>query len=136
MSVRIAEAKRTWEEQDGKYAQGRTKPGVIVTYAKGGDSVHNYGLAVDIVFMFDRDGNGTWEEASWDFFKDHDGDKEIDFNEVDFVFKKYGFKGLYKADGKRWDFPHFQKTFGLTVAEMKKRHLAKDFIPGTTFIIL
>lgn len=136
MMVRIAEAFRTWQEQDAIYAKGRTAPGAIVSYAKGGDSMHNYGLAVDIVFMFDRDNNGTWEEASWDFFKDHDGDGEVDFNEVDFVFKKYGFSGLYKADGKRWDFPHFQRTFGLTIAEMKKRYLAKDFIPGTNFIRL
>ncbi len=38
---------RTWAEQDALYAQGRTKPGSIVTKAKGGESNHNYGTATD-----------------------------------------------------------------------------------------
>lgn len=32
---------RSKEEQDALYAKGRTKPGAIVTYRKGGASVHN-----------------------------------------------------------------------------------------------
>lgn len=43
---------RTWEEQDALYAQGRTKPGDIVTKARGGQSNHNFGIAADFgVFM-------------------------------------------------------------------------------------
>lgn len=38
---------RTWPEQDALYAQGRTKPGNKVTNAKGGQSNHNFGIAVD-----------------------------------------------------------------------------------------
>lgn len=132
--IRIAEAVRTWAEQDEKYAQGRTKPGAIVTFAKGGDSVHNYALAVDIVFMIDKNGDGIYEEASWDFFKDLDKDGQIDFDEVDFVFKKYGFTGLYKANGKRWDFPHFQNTFGYTVSQLKEMHTQGKFIPNTNYL--
>lgn len=33
---------RSNEEQDELYAQGRTKPGKIVTYVKGGGSDHNF----------------------------------------------------------------------------------------------
>jgi len=40
---------RTWAEQDDLYAKGRALPGHIVTEAKGGDSAHNYGLAIDFV---------------------------------------------------------------------------------------
>jgi peptidoglycan LD-endopeptidase CwlK len=40
---------RTAAEQDALYAQGRTTPGHIVTNAKAGQSMHNYGLAADIV---------------------------------------------------------------------------------------
>jgi peptidoglycan L-alanyl-D-glutamate endopeptidase CwlK len=40
---------RTPAEQDALYAQGRTTPGHIVTNAKAGQSMHNYGLAVDVV---------------------------------------------------------------------------------------
>lgn len=38
---------RTIEEQDYLYTQGRSRPGAIVTWAKGGKSAHNYGCATD-----------------------------------------------------------------------------------------
>lgn len=38
---------RTVKEQAELYAQGRTKPGKIVTNARPGTSAHNYGIAVD-----------------------------------------------------------------------------------------
>lgn len=40
---------RTMEEQAALYAQGRTQPGSIVTYARPGYSFHNFGLAFDVV---------------------------------------------------------------------------------------
>lgn len=39
---------RTFEEQNKLYAKGRTEAGNIVTNARGGQSMHNYGLAVDL----------------------------------------------------------------------------------------
>lgn len=58
---------RTFAEQDELYAQGRTKPGNIVTNARGGESYHNYGLAVDIV-PTDQNGKPTWQasQAVWE----------------------------------------------------------------------
>ena len=47
--VRITQGLRTIAEQDALYAKGRTTPGKKVTNAKGGQSVHNYGFAVDTV---------------------------------------------------------------------------------------
>lgn len=38
---------RTAAEQNALYAQGRTKPGKIVTNAKAGQSNHNFGVALD-----------------------------------------------------------------------------------------
>lgn len=38
---------RTYAQQDALYAQGRTKPGKIVTKAPGGYSPHNFACAVD-----------------------------------------------------------------------------------------
>ena len=64
--VRITQGLRTFAEQDGLYAQGRTKPGKKVTNAKGGQSIHNYGFAVDICLIIDG------ETASWDTTKDWD----------------------------------------------------------------
>lgn len=44
----IHEGYRSTERQNKLYAQGRTAPGGIVTNAKGGQSLHNYGVAADI----------------------------------------------------------------------------------------
>jgi peptidoglycan L-alanyl-D-glutamate endopeptidase CwlK len=46
--VEVVQGLRTFAEQDALFAQGRTKPGKKVTKAKGGQSNHNYGLAVDL----------------------------------------------------------------------------------------
>jgi peptidoglycan L-alanyl-D-glutamate endopeptidase CwlK len=46
--VLVTQGLRTWAEQDALYAQGRTKPGQIITKAPGGHSQHNFGLAVDL----------------------------------------------------------------------------------------
>lgn len=43
----VSQGLRTIEQQDALYAQGRTAPGKIVTNAKGGQSWHNFGCAVD-----------------------------------------------------------------------------------------
>lgn len=48
--VFITDTLRTWEEQANLYAQGRTKPGKIVTKSRPGNSWHNFGLAFDIAF--------------------------------------------------------------------------------------
>ena len=58
--LRFSSVFRTNKEQDMLHAK-RPK----VTNAKGGQSIHNYGLAFDIVILFDKDGNGTFETASW-----------------------------------------------------------------------
>lgn len=50
---------RSKEEQAELYAQGRTKPGKIVTYAKPGYSYHNYGLAFDCVPL--ANGKPVWD---------------------------------------------------------------------------
>lgn len=45
----ISDTTRTVEEQENLWRQGRTRPGKIVTDARGGQSFHNYGLAFDVV---------------------------------------------------------------------------------------
>ena len=46
--VEVVQGLRTFAEQDELYARGRTKPGAVVTQARGGESNHNFGLAVDL----------------------------------------------------------------------------------------
>jgi peptidoglycan L-alanyl-D-glutamate endopeptidase CwlK len=48
ITIKVISGLRTYEEQNDLYAQGRTKPGNIVTNARGGYSNHNFGIAFDI----------------------------------------------------------------------------------------
>ena len=57
LPIGIAQAYRTKQEQDALYAIGRTRLGKIVTYAKGGKSNHNFGVAVDL-FVYADGGTG------------------------------------------------------------------------------
>ena len=95
--VRIAQGLRTFAEQDALYKQ-RPK----VTNAKGGESIHNYGMAVDIVLIIDG------KTASWDTHKDWDNDGIADWDECVKIFAKHGWSW-----GGSWasfkDMPHFDK---------------------------
>ena len=48
ITIKLISGLRTYDEQNDLYAQGRTKPGNIVTNARGGYSNHNFGVAFDI----------------------------------------------------------------------------------------
>jgi peptidoglycan L-alanyl-D-glutamate endopeptidase CwlK len=87
---------RTIEEQNELYAQGRTKPGKIITNAKGGQSKHNKmpAEAFDIAFK-----NGNDLDWNLDLFK-----KFADIIKVKFTQIEWG--GDWK--GKLKDAPHFQ----------------------------
>jgi peptidoglycan L-alanyl-D-glutamate endopeptidase CwlK len=54
---------RTYEEQQQKYAQGRTTPGKIVTNAKAGYSMHNFGLAFDVTIF--SGSTPVWESPNY-----------------------------------------------------------------------
>ena len=56
---------RTFALQDALYAQGRTTPGAIVTNAKGGQSPHNYGLAVDVTLLTPRGADWNYAGPDW-----------------------------------------------------------------------
>jgi peptidoglycan L-alanyl-D-glutamate endopeptidase CwlK len=122
-AIRITQGLRTIQEQDVLYAQGRTKPGKVVTNARGGSSYHNYGLAIDFTLLV----NG---QISWDMKTDWDGDKVADWMEVVNIFKKYGWEW-----GGNWkslkDYPHFQKTFGYSISDLRIKYNKKDFIKGS-----
>jgi len=59
---------RTAAQQDALYAQGRTTPGHIVTNARAGYSMHNYGLAVDVVpYITGQTGQLNWNPSTPQF---------------------------------------------------------------------
>ena len=92
------------ESQDALYAQGRTKPGNIVTKAKGGMSFHNYRCAFDVVPIVN--GKPNWKDS-------------------DPVWQKIGQAG--KQVGLEWagewktfkETAHFQYTGGKTLKQLQ-----------------
>lgn len=118
--LRFSHTTRTAKEQDDLYALGRTKKGSIVTNAKAWFSIHNYGLAFDIVLLLDKDGDGNFETASWDTKADFDGDKVADWMEVTQALKAIGAE--WGGDWKSFkDYPHFEFNFGLKASHMKAK---------------
>lgn len=52
--------RRTLQEQQDLYDQGRTQPGSIVTKAQPGMSAHNWGMAADLLPVNPATGKGDW----------------------------------------------------------------------------
>lgn len=90
----VTQGYRSKEEQDKLYAQGRTRPGSIVTNAKGGYSYHNHRVAFDVCFLIDK-------HASYDG----------DWQKIGNIGKSLGLE--WGGDWKGFlDRPHFQYTAG------------------------
>ena len=126
--LRFAYTLRTFEEQEELYAIGRTKffdkNGKrlgMVTKARGGQSIHNYGLGIDIVLLIDKNSDNNYETASWNLLADSDKDGTPDWMEVINYFKSLGWS--WGGDWKSFpDYPHLEKTFGLSWKELLKRY--------------
>lgn len=135
VAIAIPQGLRTIDEQDALYAQGRTKPGSIVTNARGGSSYHNYGLAFDFCLVLDTNRDGVYDYTSWDIKKDNDRDGIADWLEVVKVFENAGWEW-----GGKWssikDYPHLQKTFGYTWQQLLEKYNNRDFIPQTKYVNL
>jgi len=129
----ITQGLRTIIEQNALFAQGRTAPGNVVTKSKGGQSMHNYGLAFDFAMFYDLNHDGNFEKLSWDIKKDGDADGDADWMEVVRHFKKIGY--VWGGDFRTiYDAPHFEKTFGNTWQKLLEKHNKKDYIAGSTFV--
>ncbi|MFD9624598.1 M15 family metallopeptidase [Peribacillus muralis] len=104
---------RSVEEQNELYEKGRLSTGNIVTYAKGGESLHNFGLAIDFALL-NKQG-----EAIWDMEYDGNDNGKSDWMEVVTVAKELGFDWGGDWPGFK-DFPHLQMTFGLSLRELQQ----------------
>lgn len=111
--VVITEGYRSSAEQNVLYRQGRSSPGKIVTYAKGGQSYHNYGLAIDFAL---KKPNG---DIIWDMKYDGNDNGKADWLEVVDIAKKLGF--TWGGDWSDFqDYPHLQMDFGLSISDLKR----------------
>lgn len=91
----VTHAYRSFREQDTYFEIGRTASGNIVTYAKGGESYHNYGLAFDVKSQSPRltnDFGEVWVEIG-DLGKSYNFEWGGDFSNLN-------------------DYRHFQRTYG------------------------
>lgn len=140
LAIRVVQGLRDIEEQnaifnqphDGKDNDGDGKideADEFVSKAKGGQSYHNYGLAIDICWLFlQPDGTYKYDDKkSWA--------QGGNFRKVINIFKEAGFTwgGDFKSipDG-----PHFEKTFGYNWRELLEKYNNKDFITGTNYVKL
>lgn len=117
LKIRVVQGFRTFAEQDALYAQGRTKPGKIVTYSPAGASYHNWGIAVDFC-PFTLDGFAL--------------DWHYDFSKIRPLAQKYGMTmGL---DFPSPDSDHFENKYGYNWRDLLHKKAVGDFIPNTTWV--
>ncbi|WP_232490279.1 M15 family metallopeptidase [Neobacillus cucumis] len=112
ITVVITDGFRSAADQDQLYKKGRTTGGTIVTYARGGESFHNYGLAVDFALKTSS-ANVIWD-------RNYDGNQNgrPDWEEVVAIAKSLGFQ--WGGDWPQFkDYPHLQMDFGLTLADLQ-----------------
>lgn len=105
IDVLIYSTYRDAASQDALYAQGRTKPGKIVTNARAGQSFHNWRCAFDFVPVV----NG---KARWD-------DKNA-YATCGNIAESIGLEWAGRWTGKLRETAHCQFTNGLSLADFQK----------------
>ena len=106
INAKVISGHRTYEEQNDLYAQGRSKPGLIVTKAKGGQSNHNFATAFD-VGIFSPDGKKYIEESTA-------------YDEVGKIGEALGLE--WGGSWKFYDAPHFQYNEGRSMAQLREAY--------------
>ncbi len=126
IKIRIVQGFRSFADQDKIYAQGRTLTGAIVSNAKGGESYHNYGLAIDFCIVHE-DGSISWD------MNEQDANHIAIWKQVTDLF---GMKGF--AWGGVWKFkdnPHLEKTFGFTFIQLQQK-ISAGRVDANGFVLL
>ncbi len=112
ITILITDGFRSNEEQDAIYAKGRTSEGKIVTQVQGGQSYHNYGLAIDFALRTKKG------EVVWDMKYDGNKNGQADWMEVVAIAKRLGF--TWGGDWKNFpDYPHLQIDFGYSIRQLR-----------------
>lgn len=120
--MRATEGIRTFTRQGELYAQGRTAPGRVVTYALPGYSTHHYGIAVDSCFA----GKNPYPNLS-----DPDKKKRLEAEKLWGAFRKFAqsnglrcggdWNGNGKVDRGDFDQPHVELCYGgMSIEQMLK----------------
>ena len=130
INVIIAESYRSFERSDHLYQLGRTlvnpdgcsaeKPlGNIITWAKAGQSWHNWGLAFDISMTCNH-------KADWTV-----GPHWLS---VVRIMQTYGWEWGGNFPKGKTDNPHFEKKYGQTLSGLMALRRAGKLITGTPYV--
>jgi peptidoglycan L-alanyl-D-glutamate endopeptidase CwlK len=103
--VLIISTYRDADYQNMLYAVGRTKPGKIVTNAKGGESFHQYRCAFDFVPV-NTQGGAVWSDLGL-------------FNQCGQIGESVGLQWAGRWTGALRETGHLQFTGGLTLKELQ-----------------
>lgn len=98
---------RTYGAQTALWSQGRVKPGAKVTNAKGGESAHNFGIAIDFVHDSDITKHGL--QPDWD----------VDNYRI--LKEEAELEGLHSGAGYK-DWPHVALAGFVKAQDLEKLH--------------
>ncbi|WP_214659097.1 M15 family metallopeptidase [Candidatus Formimonas warabiya] len=145
-NIIITQTLRSKQEQDDMYAQGRTKPGKIVTEVKYPRSMHCWGLAFDIAVLLN--GLVTWDTkfydqigplaaaiglewgGSWKSFVDKPH-YQLPGYDVDDLIKKYGAPEKFMKSWEGINVPGFE---GPAKVIFKGKELSAGLLEGRTYV--
>ncbi|QDT46156.1 Peptidoglycan L-alanyl-D-glutamate endopeptidase CwlK precursor [Symmachiella dynata] len=103
-------------QQDALWEIGRIRPGNIVTYVRGGDSKHNYGVAIDFVPVVHRIAMGHLDDAkSSNVRAVLEWAATSEFRKIAAIAVDIGFEYLFPE----WDKGHLEYTQGLSLSDLK-----------------
>ena len=105
IDVLIYSTLRDNESQAELYAQGRTKPGKVVTNARPGQSFHNYGVAFDCVPVVN--GKAMWSDDNA-------------YAKLGRIGEGLGLEWAGRWTGKLKEKAHFQFTGGKSLAALQR----------------
>lgn len=105
IDVLIYSTYRDGASQDALFAQGRTRPGKIVTNARAGESYHNWRVAFDFVPVVN--GKARWDDAEA-------------YKKCGAIGETLGLEWAGRWSGKFKETAHMQFTGGLTLQDFQK----------------
>jgi peptidoglycan L-alanyl-D-glutamate endopeptidase CwlK len=105
IDILIYSTYRDAESQNELYAQGRTKPGRIVTNAKAGFSYHNWRCAFDFVPIVN--GKARWDDSAA-------------YAKCGAIAEDLGFEWAGRWSGKLKETAHLQFTGGLSIFDFQR----------------
>ncbi len=116
ITIEVISGLRSWSQQAALFAQGRTKPGKIVTKARPGSSWHNFGFAIDLGLFQ----NGIYLDAAKPKLAD------AIYAEIAAIAEALGIEwaGRWKTFTES---PHFQDRFGLTLTQARAKLIAVNY---------